>query len=114
MYADTESIIQKTIVSELADQIDLSNETDVFQDVGAVAVKALVSGTLDKLEPSFKSMQGLSWATMTSVGGMSSLSPYHLALIHTINSTCILRVRRRESIRIQMASDTTGDGTKNS
>ena len=53
-----ESIIQKTIEPELADQVDLSDETDAFLDLSALAVKVLVSGTLDKLEPSFKSMQG--------------------------------------------------------
>jgi hypothetical protein len=93
---------------ELADQIDLSNESEVFQDVGAVAVKALVSGTLDKLEPSFKSMQGLSWATMTSVGGMYksfTSRPVTMYLLLFIIFKC-----RGKSIRIQMASDTTGNG----
>ena len=73
MSSFTESIIQKTIVPELADQVDLSNEVETFQDLGALAVKALVSGTLDKLEPSFRTMQGLAWATMVSVG---EESPY--------------------------------------
>ena len=41
----------------------------------------LVSGTLDKLEPAFKSMQGLNWGTMTAVGEESPyVYKWHAAL----------------------------------
>ena len=68
-----ETIIKKTIVEELQDQVDFSTETDAFLDLSALSIKVLVSGTLDKLEPAFKSMQGLNWATMSAVG---EESPY--------------------------------------
>ena len=68
-----EDAIQQKIRADLVTQVDMSAEADLFLDMCALGIKVLVSGTLEKLEPAFKSMQGLQWGTVAQVG---EESPY--------------------------------------
>jgi hypothetical protein len=63
-----ESLIQSKMAPALAEQVDLASEGDLVMDVVAHVVKILVSGVMDKLEASFKAMQSVNWASVSSVG----------------------------------------------
>lgn len=63
-----ESLIQSKMASALVDQVDLNAEADLVMDVVAHCIKILVSGVMDKLEASFRAMQGVNWASVSSVG----------------------------------------------
>ena len=63
-----EQMIQAKMVPSLADKVSFDTEVDAFMDLVAHCIKVLVSGIMDRLEPSFRTMTSINWATMTSVG----------------------------------------------
>ena len=53
---------------EYEERVDFNQECDVFLDLVAHMLKALVSGIIDKTESSFRDMSSKSWHTVTEAG----------------------------------------------
>jgi len=68
-----EGLIKQKMAPVLADRVDLSPEVDMFMDLVAHALKILVAGALDRLEPSFRAMVATNWSGSNMVG---EESPY--------------------------------------
>ena len=62
-----ESMIKGKMDPVFADKVDLDPEVEVFYDLVAHALKVLVAGILDRLEPAFKAMQAVPWASLAQV-----------------------------------------------
>lgn len=56
-----EDMIKNKIAAELADQVVFADEADTFMDLGAHALKVLVSGILERLRPGFSAMASTNW-----------------------------------------------------
>jgi len=74
-----EVMIKGKIAQNLADKVDLSEQVDVFMDLVAHALKVLVAGMVDRLEPAFKTMQSIQWGALSQVNEESQY-------IHMCNS----------------------------
>ena len=62
-----EEMIKNKIAPELSDQVNFESEADVFMDLGAHALRVLVSGILERLRPSFSSMVSANWTKIDEV-----------------------------------------------
>jgi hypothetical protein len=62
-----EEMIKSKIATELAEQVDFAGEADIFMDLGAHALKVLVSGILERLRPGFSSMASANWTNIEEV-----------------------------------------------
>ena len=87
-----EGLIKTKIAPNLADKVDLSEQVDVFLDLVSHSLKVLVAGVLDRMEPSFKAMQGMPWGTLAQVNEESQY-------IHSCNSVLVEAVPKvREAL----------------
>jgi hypothetical protein len=77
-----EQMIQQKMLPALASKVDFNTETDAFMDLVAFALKVLVSGMIDRLDPSFRGMAAVSWGATTSVGEESSY-------LHVLNAVLL-------------------------
>jgi vacuolar protein sorting-associated protein 53 len=67
-----EQMIKAKINPNLADKVDMTKEVDGFHDLVAFAMKVLISGVLDRLEPAFKQMVTIPWGNVAAVGEESA------------------------------------------
>lgn len=67
-----EQMIQKQIQPSLANKVDFSEEAELFMDFVAYAMKILVYGLLDRLDPVFRAMQQINWGAFEQVGEESA------------------------------------------
>jgi vacuolar protein sorting-associated protein 53 len=74
-----EQMIQQKMQPSLADKVSFDSEADAFMDLVAHCIKVLVSGVMDRLEPSFRTMQAVNWGAIAQVGEES-------AYLHTFNA----------------------------
>jgi vacuolar protein sorting-associated protein 53 len=65
-------MVKSKMNAELADNVSFGTEVDAYMDVLAYALNALQSGVMDRLEPAFRIMQNVNWASVTAVGEESS------------------------------------------
>lgn len=87
-----EQMIQAKILPSLSSKVDFATEAEAFMDLVAYSLKVLVAGIMDRLEPSFRTMQSINWGGTTSVG---EESPY----LHAINGVLIDAIPKiRESL----------------
>jgi len=87
-----EGLIKTKIAPHLADKVDLSEQVDVFLDLVSHSLKVLVAGVLDRMEPSFKAMQGMPWGTLAQVNEESQY-------IHSCSSVLVEAVPKvREAL----------------
>lgn len=63
-----EQLIKSKMLPEYEDRVDFTQEGDMFLDMVAHMLKALVSGIMDKAESCFKEMQSKNWSSMTEAG----------------------------------------------
>ena len=59
-----EELIKSKIDEDYRDKIELTTEQDLFYDVIASAIRALVSGLESKVDGSFKAMDSINWGSM--------------------------------------------------
>ncbi len=88
-----EELIKSKMAPALSGQVDMSEEVDAFMDVVAHAIKILVSGIMDRLEGSFRAMQGINWANISSVGEESQ----HVHQMNNVLQDVMPRVRENLS-----------------
>lgn len=62
-----EDMIKGKIAAELVEQVDFADEADTFMDLGAHALKVLVSGILERLRPGFSAMASANWTNIEEV-----------------------------------------------
>lgn len=62
-----EDMIKGKISQELVGQVDFSGESDALMDLGAHALKVLVSGILDRLRVAFSAMACANWTNIEEV-----------------------------------------------
>lgn len=87
-----EQLVQQKMAPALASKVDFATETDAFFDLVAYSLKVLVSGVMDRLDPSFRAMAGTNWGNTTSVGEESSY-------LHVLNAVLVDAIPRiRESL----------------
>lgn len=107
-----EQMIKQKIASNLIEKVDFSTEIDAFNDFVAFALKVLISGMLtvclsvclcfctypspiltigimDRLEPAFKAMMTIPWATLAQVGEESQ----YCYQISAVLKDCIPKIR---------------------
>eukprot|EP01032_Pedospumella_encystans_P018155 gene18155-20675_t len=77
-----EIMIQQKMVPSLSDKVSFETEVDAFMDLVAHCIKVLVSGILERLEVSFRTMQSINWAGFTTVGEES-------AYLHMVNGVLL-------------------------
>lgn len=78
-----EQMIQQKMDNEsLASKVNFDTEVDAFLDFVAHGIKVLVSGTMDRLDASFRAMQSIHWGSATQVGEES-------AYLHTFNAVIV-------------------------
>lgn len=68
-----EALIQKNIDEEYKEKVSFNEEQDQFYDVIANAIKSLVSGLQSQLEPAYRAMSKIEWASVEMVRPFSSL-----------------------------------------
>jgi hypothetical protein len=55
-------LIKEKISSTFEDKVDFNSEVDCFMDLVAYTIKVLISGIMEKLEITFKTMQNMNWS----------------------------------------------------
>ncbi|KAJ1415093.1 hypothetical protein B484DRAFT_434807, partial [Ochromonadaceae sp. CCMP2298] len=84
-----ELMVRQKMVPHLSERVVFDAQVDAFMDFVAHCIKVLVSGVMDRLEPSFRTMGGLNWGSSAQVGDES---PY----LHTFNAVlldCMPKIR---------------------
>lgn len=74
-------MIAAKIIPSLANKIDYAEVEDQYLDLVAHGVKVLVYGLLDRLEPSFRTLMNMNWASFANVGEESA---YLLSMNHVL------------------------------
>ena len=67
MEKKTECVKSK-IIETYKEKVDLTSETDTFADLVSLALKCVIGGALERLEPSLRSMASRSWGGDAQVG----------------------------------------------
>ena len=65
-------MIKNKILPRFDGKVDLNSEVDAFMDLVAHAMKVLVSGVMERLEPPFRLMAQTSWGADAQVGEESA------------------------------------------
>lgn len=84
-----ESLIKLKMSPSLVDRVDLTTQADMFMDLVAHALKVLVAGMMDRLEPCFRTMSHTNWAGSSMVG---EESPY-IGQFSTVLVDAMTRIR---------------------
>jgi hypothetical protein len=81
-----EGMIRAKIREDLAAKVEMESElADLFLDLSAYSIKALVSSVCDRLEPAFKALNSTSWGSMQQVGEESAyVHRMHDVLVETV------------------------------
>lgn len=80
-----EQMIKNKMNPAFADKVNFETEVDAFMDLIAYCLRVLVSGVMDRLDTSFRTMQGISWGISGNVGEESQyLHLFNAVLMDTI------------------------------
>jgi hypothetical protein len=77
-----EQLIRTKMAAQLSEKVDLQTEVDTFMDLVAHAMKVLVAGVMDRLEPAMRLFVGTNWDGEIDVGEESSyVLQFHRPLV---------------------------------